>query len=440
MSNTKKDTKYEKKTCSFCGNKFGLDDIKEGVLVFTGNGCIYNQETGEKESVKICSKCIKQIEECYQDFYNKAKFNKKIMDYSPESIKEFLDTWIIGQESAKKIIATEVYNHLKRIKRLESDPDANKNLRIDKSNIILIGPSGSGKTEIIRALGEILDLPYVIENATTYTAAGYVGRDVEDILRDLMDKAKNDIEKAEKGIVFIDEFDKLKKEYTRTGTKDVGGEAVQQALLKLIEGAEFEIKKDKADKAGPGVKFDSTNVLFILGGAFEGISDIVQKRLSKETNIGFGSHIESKKKLKYNEISNKIVQADLKEFGIISEALGRCPVIACLNELTEEELIHILTKPKHAIIKQFTELLKLDNPDLEVEFTEEALKAIAQKAKENNIGARALRSILTEILTEPMYNIPKRKDIIKITIDKDLKCIYSYDTNNNYDNNASAIY
>ena len=244
-----------------------------------------------------------------------------------------------------------------------------------------------------------------------------------------MDKAKNNIEKAEKGIVFIDEFDKLKKEYTRNGAKDVGGEAVQQALLKLIEGSEYEIKKDKNDKCS-SYKFDSTNVLFILGGAFEGISDIVQKRISKNSNIGFGSHIESKKKLKYNEISDQITQVDLKEFGIIPEALGRCPVIACLNELTEDEMIHILTKPKHAIVKQFTELLKLDNPDLEVEFTDEALHAIAKKAKENNIGARALRSILTEILADPMYKIPKRKDISKITIDGELKCNYTYTRDN----------
>ena len=250
-----------------------------------------------------------------------------------------------------------------------------------------------------------------------------------------MDKAKNNIEKAEKGIVFIDEFDKLKKEYTRNGAKDVGGEAVQQALLKLIEGSEYEIKKDKTDKCNT-FKFDSSNVLFILGGAFEGISEIVQKRLSKNSNIGFGSHVESKKKLKYNEISDQITQVDLKEFGIIPEALGRCPVIACLNELTEEEMIHILTKPKHAIVKQFTELLKLDNPNLEVVFTDEALHSIAKKAKDNNIGARALRSILTEILTEPMYKIPNRKNINKITINEDLKCTYTYDNEEDVNINA----
>lgn len=238
-----------------------------------------------------------------------------------------------------------------------------------------------------------------------------------------MDAADNDLTKAERGIVFIDEFDKLKKEYTANGNKDVGGEAVQQALLKMIEGGEYDVKRDKTDRAS-SFKFDTTNVLFVLGGAFEGISEIVSKRLKQETSIGFGAHKESKKKVEYNEIADKITQADLKEFGIISEVLGRCPVIAPLNELSVEQLIHILTQPKHAIVKQFTELLKLDNKDLVVDFTKEGLEAIAKEAKENKIGARALRSMLTKILGDAMYDIPKDKTIIKLTIDKDMKCVY----------------
>ena len=403
------------KKCDFCGKEL----TEDAVLSFSGENIKDGDET---RPARICSDCIK---ECYDIMkqYTKNKAEKQNIDLTPDVIKADLDEWVIGQESAKKTVATEVYNHLKRIKRLEGDPDANKKLRLDKSNIILVGPSGTGKTEMVRALGDILDIPYTIQNATSFTASGYVGRDVEDILRDLMDADDNDLTKAERGIVFIDEFDKLKKEFTANGNKDVGGEAVQQALLKMVEGGEYEVKRDKIDKAS-AFKFDTTNVLFILGGAFEGIENIVSKRLKKESGIGFGKQKESKKKVEYNEIVDQITQADLKEFGMISEILGRCPVIAALNELSEEQLVHILTKPKHAIVKQFTELLRLDNKDLEVDFTEESLLAIAKEAKQNKIGARALRSMLTKILADAMYDIPKQKDITKITINGDMKCVY----------------
>ena len=397
--------------CNFCGK-----EIKDE-LNFTGD------EGDDGQTVRICASCIEKCNMHIKEYESKNKKRLKTIEQTPDTIKAKLDEWVIGQEEAKKTIATEVYNHLKRIKRLENNPNANKKLRIDKSNIIMVGPTGTGKTEIVRALGDILDIPYTIQNATGFTATGYVGRDCEDILKDLMDAANNDITKAERGIVFIDEFDKLKKEYTMNGNKDVGGEAVQQALLKMIEGGEYDVKRDRLDKSS-AFKFDTTNVLFILGGAFEGISDIVQKRLRKESSIGFGAHKESKKKVEYNEIADKITQADLKEFGIISEVLGRCPVIAALNELSVDQLTHILTQPKHAIVKQFTELLKLDNKDLEVDFTKESLKAIAEEAKANKIGARALRSMLTKILADAMYEIPKDKTITKITINKDMKCVY----------------
>ena len=406
-----------KKICDFCGKEI------EGEMSFSGESRIFSKgDSKESKPVRICPDCIKTCMNLI-DEHNRKKVTHKHIDLTPDTIKAGLDEWVIGQEYAKKTIATEVYNHLKRIKRLEGDPQANKKLRIDKSNIIMVGPTGTGKTEIVRALGDILDIPYTIQNATSFTASGYVGRDVEDILRDLMDAADNDLTKAERGIVFIDEFDKLKKEYTANGNKDVGGEAVQQALLKMIEGGEYDVKRDKTDRAS-SFKFDTTNVLFVLGGAFEGISEIVSKRLKQESSIGFGAHKESKKKVEYNEIADKITQADLKEFGIISEVLGRCPVIAPLNELSVEQLIHILTQPKHAIVKQFTELLKLDNKDLVVDFTKEGLEAIAKEAKENKIGARALRSMLTKILGDAMYDIPKDKTIIKLTIGKDMKCIY----------------
>lgn len=418
MTNNKTD---KINTCDFCGHTYSEKEKTENKLMIFSNG----------KTINICSNCIKRCEKVYDDYIeaNKNKNKNKDIVYTPDKIKEHLDEWIINQDEAKKIIATEVYNHLKRIKRIEENPEANKKLKIDKSNIIMVGKTGTGKTHIIQALGEILDLPYVIENANVYTASGYVGGDVEDIIKDLMDKANNDIERAQKGIVFIDEFDKLKKEFTMNGTKDVGGEAVQQALLKMIEGCEYNIKKNKVDNST--YKFDTTNVLFILGGAFEGIEDIVQKRIKKESSIGFGSHKESKKKLEYNQIADKIIQEDLKEFGIISEALGRCPVIAVLNDLEEEDFIHILTEPKHAIVKQFTELLRLDNKDLEVEFTDEALIEIAKTAKQSKIGARGLRSIITKTLAEAMYVIPKDKTIKKLIVNKDLECEYIHNNENN---------
>ena len=272
MSNS---TKKNKKKCSYCGNEYTVEDMmKKGVLVFKGSTI---DENGQP--VRICSNCIKACNEIYQANINKitAKNGVDITLMTPSKIKSHLDEWVLDQERAKTAISTEVYNQFKRLKRIAENPKANEELRIEKSNMILIGPTGVGKTELVRSLSALLDLPYTIQDATSFTSAGYIGRDVDEILKDLYNAAGKNIEKAQKGIVFLDEFDKLRKSSTRTGQKDVGGESVQQALLKIIEGGEFDVKKDKMGAST--FKFDTSNVLFILGGAFVGIAEIVSKRL-----------------------------------------------------------------------------------------------------------------------------------------------------------------
>lgn len=424
MSNS---TKKNKKKCSYCGNEYTVEDMmKKGVLVFKGSTI---DENGQP--VRICSNCIKACNEIYQANINKitAKNGVDITLMTPSKIKSHLDEWVLDQERAKTAISTEVYNQFKRLKRIAENPKANEELRIEKSNMILIGPTGVGKTELVRSLSALLDLPYTIQDATSFTSAGYIGRDVDEILKDLYNAAGKNIEKAQKGIVFLDEFDKLRKSSTRTGQKDVGGESVQQALLKIIEGGEFDVKKDKMGAST--FKFDTSNVLFILGGAFVGIDEIVSKRLKTNKNapagIGFGGEPQSKAPVDYNSIAEDICQEDLKEFGIIPEVLGRCPVITTFNELSEETLVRILTEPKHAIVKQYKELFSMDNVDLE--FTDEALRAIAKKAKERKIGARALRSELQEILKDAMFEVPDMDNVNKVlvVVDDDNKIVCQYE-------------
>lgn len=402
-----------KNKCSFCGSEYTVKEIESFERVLF--------KSGVEENVTICDNCLKNcmssLNDLIADIENSKEDKKKEELLTPEIIKARLDEWVIGQEKAKYKASIALYNHYKRLKNID-----NKKSEIDiqKSNIMLVGPTGSGKTEIVRSLAKQLDVPYTIEDVTNITSAGYVGRDTDDILKNLLLAAGGDIKKAQRGIVFLDEGDKLRRKgKTVSGQKDVNGEGVQQGLLKMVEGGVIDIKKDKNSPST--MKFDTTNVLFIIGGAFEGIQDIISERLKKRDNknsIGVGASINSKEKVPYNELIDELRHEDLEEFGMTPELLGRFPVIAPLHELSEDALISILTEPKHAIVKQYTELLNMDGVELQIE--KEALRAIAKKAQERKIGARALRSIIEEVLEEPMYKAPSNKDITKVVITKDL--------------------
>ena len=342
------------KKCAFCGKEYETTD--KSVILFKA------KESGT--SVRICSHCIEKCNELYQ---NKLAQDKvKAIEaapaiLTPKEIKIKLDEWILDQDFAIKKISREYYNHLKRLKRYDIDNDANNKLRIDKSNMIYMGPTGSGKTETIRALASFMNLPFVVEDCSSFTSSGYVGRDVDEILKDLLDAADGDLDKAQKGIVFLDEFDKLKRSTGGKNGKDVSGEAVQQALLRLVEGGTHKIKKDK--QTGATMDFNSDNVLFIAGGAFVGLEKIIANRLNRETglaNVGFGASLEKEQEQRYNELIEKVKPEDLMEFGLIPEALGRFPVLVPFKELSVETLMDILTEPKHAIIKQFKEMYSFD--------------------------------------------------------------------------------
>ena len=401
------------KRCAFCGNEYDTSD--KSVILFRA------KESGSP--IRICSKCIEKCNELYQN--KLAQERIKAIEaapaiLTPKEIKFKLDEWILDQDAAIKKIAREYYNHLKRLKRYDLDNDANNKLRIDKSNMIYMGPTGSGKTETIRALASFMNLPYVIEDSSSFTSSGYVGRDVDEILKDLLDAADGDLEKAQKGIVFLDEFDKLKRSTGGKNGKDVSGEAVQQALLRLVEGGTHKVKKDK--QTGATMDFNTDNVLFIAGGAFVGLERIIANRLNKESgqaNVGFGASLEKEQEQRYNELIEKVKPEDLMEFGLIPEALGRFPVLVPFKELSVETLMDILTQPKHAIIKQFQEMYSFDT-NVDLEFTEGALRKIATDAKAKKIGARGLRSVLEEVLDEVGFEYPSIKDLKKIVIKDDL--------------------
>ncbi|MEY8426385.1 ATP-dependent Clp protease ATP-binding subunit ClpX [Lachnospiraceae bacterium 46-15] len=341
---------------------------------------------------------------------------KKVLDIkaipAPHRIKESLDDYVIGQEHAKKVISVAVYNHYKRVAT-----DTVDSIEIEKSNMLMIGPTGSGKTYLVKTLARLLDVPLAIADATSLTEAGYIGDDIESVVSKLLAAAGNDVEKAEQGIIFIDEIDKLAKK-RNTNQRDVSGESVQQGMLKLLEGSEVEVPVGAASKNAmvPMVTVNTKNILFICGGAFPGLEDIVKERLNKQASVGFKADLKDK----YDDdpaLLEKVSVEDIRKFGMIPEFIGRLPIIFTLQELTEEMLVKILREPRNAILKQYQKLLELD--EVKLSFEDDALKEIARKAREKDTGARALRAIIEEFMLDIMYEIPKDDSIGSVTITKE---------------------